>query len=321
VVDFLTDKAPQLTWSVDAGAVRATSQRAGSGSLINFTGGTATTLLGLTDSAGTGDFAFADAATSAEIATVINATATGFSAAVIGTRLQLESDDSGEAVYIEIFEGEVNQNLGLEEGQYFGTGVLEDWHDCAVLGVLAQLASRLDTPGGSFPIDNQKLRGRPGQKLTTTERKNVQDQNCDTYEPRTTNYPGELHLGVCFSGANSDFIIGTLWLQLRMVEAVKALKDSFAVRKLRIPYDDSGIAIVDNVITGVLARGASSGFLAPIDLTPFDTLTKVTGYRKPTIAEQSSANRAAGKVTGWKTTQLDSGTIKAVEIEITASTQ
>ena len=321
VVDFLSDTAPQLTWAVNAGAVEATSQRAGSDSLINFTGGTATTKLGLADSAGTGDFAFADAAEASEVATEINLTATGFTAVAIGTRLQLVSDDSGEVIYIELLEGEVNDNLGLEAGLYYGTGVQEDWHDCAVLGVLAQLATRLDTPGGSFPLDNQKLRGRPGQKLTTTERKNVLEQFCDTYEPRTQNFPGELHFGVTFSGVNTQFVISLLWLQLRLSEAIKGIQDNAAAQKKTIPYAPEGIDQIDNGITGVISRWAASGAILPADLTPYDPLLKVTGYKKPTIAEQSEANRAAGKVSGWRTTQLDAGSIKAVEVEIIGSTQ
>ena len=322
VVEYLNDTAPQLTWSVDAGAVRATSQRPGSGSIINFTGGTATTKLGLADSAGSGDFAFADSATATEVAALVNATATGFTAEAAGTRLRLTSDDSGEAVYLEVLEAEANDNLGLEVGLYYGTGVLEDWHDCAVLGVLAQLATRLDTPGGSFPLDNQKLRGRPGQLLTTTARKNVWEQFCDTYEPRTQNFPGELHLGVSFSGVNVQFVIGLLWLQLRLSEAVKGLQDNKALNKQTIPYTDDGVAEIDNAITGVLLRwGAAGSIVTPVDLSPYNPLTKVTGYKKPRVAEQSEANRAAGRVSGWRTTQVDAGSIKAVEIEIVGSTQ
>lgn len=324
VVDYLSDKAPSITWEVDANAVRATTQRSGTDASLDFTGGAAAIVLGLNglNDTGSGDFAYADAATSTEIAAKITALPpVGFTASAVGTKLKLQSVAEGETVYLELLESTALANLGLEVGKFYGTGVTEDWHDCAVLGVLAQLAARLDTPGGSFPLDNQKLRGRPGMKLSPTERKGVQEQFCDTYEMRTQNFPGEIHFGVSFSGVNADFVVFSLWLQLRTTEAVKALQDSYAQRKQRIPYDDDGIARVDNVIVGVLTLGGASGALrTPIDLTPYDPLFKVTGYKKPLIAEQSAANRAAGRVSGWRTTQIDAGSIKAVEIEFVLTT-
>lgn len=425
LVDWLNDNAPQVTWSVDTNAVRATSQRKGTGSKIEFTGGTAIATIGFSVGAtsGTGDFVFADVATSTELATKINTATAGTSqvtrgdvefngvenvglvvdaldplfvasdtdddttatalmnawnasaehaavatasvdlagtesyiiltfldtlphtvtshspdtadvtgitnttaavealeltASASGTKFVIESEAEGEEATLELVSGTALEELGFEVGVYYGTGTEEDWHDCAVLGYLASMAAKLDLPGSSYPADNLKLRGRVGSILDATSRTNLRDQNCNTYEKRTANYPGELHMGVTFAGVNEDFVISTLWLELRVSEAVKNVQDRYTALKQRIPYSDPGITILDNEIVAVIQRWAASGAILGPDLTPYDPLTKTTGYTKPTIASQPPSYKALQKIGGWKTTQQDAGAAKIIEINIIA---
>lgn len=422
VVDFLTDYAPTVTWSTETGEIRATSQRPGSSSKIEFTGGTALATLGFSvaSASGTGDFAFADTATATELATKIDAAATGavqvtvgtmsfngtddvgltvdgldvfvasntsnaqtltdlktewdgtpaavalaamtvdattvtltfidylehtvvayspataditgitnsteaatpldLDASVIGTKLRLSSLDSGDDVSISIVGGTVLSELGLEIGEVFGEGTTDNFFTSVWAGQIAYLASRLDTPGGSVPWDNMKL-PLLGNTLTATQRTNLRNQNCNTYEVRTANYPGELHWGVNTAGFNGDFAVACLlWLPLRLAEQVKSYQDRMTDSRLRVPYSDAGIAQFDAQIKAPFRVLAASGQLDSFDELPFDT-TKVTGWYTPTLAQQSAANRAANKVSGWRIVQLDAGSIKAVEIDVDMTSQ
>lgn len=422
VVAFLNDQTPQVTWAVEAGEIRVTSQRPGTDSLVEFTGGTALGTLGFSigSDAGDGDFAFADVATATEVAAVINTAAAGahqvtrglmsfngtdnvglvvddlpavfvpsnasnaqtltdlkaewdstpaavavaamtvnathvtltfvdylehtvtsyspataditgitnltesatplaLTASAVGTRLHIESTSYGEEVYIDILSGSVLSTLGIEVGKVYGVGTDYNYFDAMLAGQIAYLASRLDLPGGSVPHDNMKLPVK-GNLLTATQRQNLRDQYCNTYEVRTANYPGELHWGVNTAGFNSDLQVFALWLELRCAEAVKSFQDRKTALNQRVAYDAGGIAQYDAVLQGVFQVANSAGAIA-FDPQPFDPLTKVTGWKTPTIAEQSATNKANGKISGWRTVQLDAGAIKAVEIDIDLSSQ
>lgn len=417
VVAFLTDYAPTVTWSVDTGEIVATSQRPGSSSKIEFTGGTAIATLGFSvgSTTGTGDFAFADAATATELATKINTYSAGthqitvgtmafngtddvgltvdgldvfvpsntsnaqtltdlkaewdgtpaavaiaamtvnattvtltfvdyfehtvvsyspataditgitnstsattplsITASAVGTKLHIETDESGEEVWIDILGGTLLDELGIETGRYYGVGTDRNFIDAVWAGQVAYLASRLDEPGGSVPWDNMKLPIQ-GNALTATQRQNLRDQYANTYEERTANYPGELHWGVNCGGFNGDFAVwGLLWLPLRLSEEYKGFQDRMTARGIRVPYTDAGIAQVDAVLAKPFRVASAAGAIT-FDQTPFDPVVKVTGWTTPTIAQQSATNKANGKVSGWVIVQLDAGAIKAVELNV-----
>lgn len=423
VVAFLTDEVPAVTWIVEGGEIRATSQRPGTSSKIEFTGGTALATLGFTVSSdsGTGDFAFADTATATELATAINTAAAGakqvtvgtmsfngtddvglvvddlaalfvasntsnaqtltdlkaawdasaphvavaamtvdattvtltfvdylehdvssyspataditgitnsteavtpldLTASAVGTKLHLESNDSGEDIEIQVLGGTVLTTLGIEVGDYNGVGTDDNLFSSVLAGQVAYLASRLDLPGGSVPWDNMKLPVK-GNTLTSTQRQNLRDQYANTYEVRTANYPGELHWGVNCAGFNGDFAVwGQLWLPLRLAEAFKNFSDRKTALGQRVPYSDAGIAQVDAQFRAVFRVADAAGAIV-FDGAPYDPITKVTGYTVPTLAQQTATDRANGKISGWRITQLDAGAIKAVELDIFLSSQ
>lgn len=122
------------------------------------------------------------------------------------------------------------------------------------------------------------------------------------------------------AGFNSDLAVFALWLELRCSEAVKSFQDRKTALNQRVPYDAGGIAQYDAVLQGVFQVANSSGAIV-FDPQPFDPLTKQTGWKTPTIAEQSATNKENGKISGWRTVQLDAGAIKAVEIDIDLSSQ
>lgn len=426
VVAYLSDVAPQVSWAVVAGEIRATSQRPGSSSKIQFTGGSALATLGFSVSSetGTGDFAFGDTAQASELATLIDTAAAGanqvtegtmsfsgtddvgltvdaladlfvasntdnattladlkvawdasaphvavaamtvdatavtltfvdnlehtvvayspataditgitntteavtpldLDASAVGTKLHLESLDSGSDIEIQIIGGTMLTALGLEVGDYNGTGTDDNLFAMVWAGQVAYLASRLDAPDGSVPWDNMKLpvKGNGKTAVNSTARQNLRDQYANTYQVRTANYPGELHWGVNCAGFNGDFAVwGQLWLPLRLSESLKGYQDRMTDLGQRIPYDDQGIAQYDAQIKAVFRVADAAGAIS-FDGAPFNPLTKVTGYKSPTIAEQSASNRANGKLSGWVITQLDAGAAKAVELGIFLTSQ
>lgn len=325
VAKFAGDLVPSATFSSVGGALKISSQRAGSKSKVKVLAATSAgvlTDLGFTSgqtSAGTGDFQYADRVLASELATVINADTTDLTASTLGTKLLIESDASGEDVYIEIVSGEALNELGIEVGKYYGTGVLEDWLDCKILGYGADLAKRLDEPDGFCSWDGTMLPNTPGAVLTETARKNCREQNCSTYELRDNVDPGELHWAVTFSGFNIEDVVFGFWFQLRLSEEVTAARKRFKKLKKNIPLSIIGINFYAACFKKIIKLGAASGALAYADIDPFAD-GKTTGLKVPTMKEQKGADLAVGKIAGFKTLQQLAGAAKSVEYNVVFQT-
>lgn len=268
---------------------------------------------------GSGFASNADAATSTEVAAVIQATITGAAAAASGARFTVTSSASGQDVTIDVVDGTLVDELGLELGPVAGTGVLENYLDCQLTGRVAGFD--LDAPNGSVGWDNQTVPQTPGNVLTNTQRQALWRSNCNTYEVVTSNRPGELHRGVTPAGYDCDVVWSGHWFKVRGSERVKALQDGKAARGERIPYTEAGIAVYDGVLRTLMQDGARNGHIQGPELRPPDPLGVRKAYFKtPTIAEQTSANRAIGRIAGWSAYQLATGSAKSIAIDMTVET-
>lgn len=268
---------------------------------------------------GTGFAVNADAATSTEVAALIDATLTGADAAAVGAKFTLTSTAYGETAEIEVVGGTLVDEFGLSEGPVAGTGTLENYLDCQILGRVAGFD--LDAPNGSIGWDNQTVPQTPGNTLTNSERKALWKHNCNTYERVTSNRPGELHRGVCPAGFDCDVVWSAFWFRVRGSERVKTMQDNMAAQGQRIPYTEAGIAKYDQVLRTLMQDGARNGHIQGPELRDKDPLgIRKAFFHTPTIAEQTTANRANSTIAGWETYQLATGSAKAIKIDMTIQT-
>lgn len=269
---------------------------------------------------GTGFAVDAAVATSTEVAAKIQTTITGAAASAVASRFKIASTALGEeAASLEVTGGSLVEEFGLELGKVLGVGTQENYLDCQILGRVAGFD--LDAPGGSVGFDNQTVPQTPGNLLTNTQRKNVWNHYCNTYEQVTNNRPGELHPGVCPAKFDADVPWSAFWFRVRGTERVKQRQDVAADRGERIEYDEPGIAVYDQVLRALYLDGAVNGHIKGPDLLPKDPLGKrVTFFTTPTIGEQTPSNRAKGIIAGFDSLQESRGSAKAVKIALTIQT-
>lgn len=268
---------------------------------------------------GSGFAVDADAATSAEVAAVIDATITGAAAAAVGTRFAVTSTASGSAITIDVLDGTLVDEFGLQLGPVAGTGVLENYLDCQLAGRL--FGFDLDAPNGSVGWDNQTVPETPGNVLTNTQRQAIWRSNANTYEAVTSNRPGELHRGVTPAGFDCDTVVSAFWFRVRGSERIKAMQDGKAARGERIPYSLQGINTYDQVLRTLMQDGARNGHIQGPELRDKDPIgARKTYFHTPTIAQQTPADRAAGRLSGWETYQLATGSAKAIAVNMTIET-
>jgi hypothetical protein len=115
-----------LTATVSAGAVVLTSDRQGTSSSIEVTGGTANTVGKLNFptpvSSGTGNVAFIDAVTAAEIETVVEAAVAGLTVTPFNGRVRITSNTTGTASSIEVTAASTaSTKVGLDNLVHSGT--------------------------------------------------------------------------------------------------------------------------------------------------------------------------------------------------------
>jgi len=126
----------------ESGQVRLSSDKIGTGSHIEITGGTANAILGfgLGDNQGSGDFVDASVATAAEVAAVVTGL-TGASAADVGGTVRITSALIGTGSHVEVTGGTANVALGFDTNDHQGTG---DFVDASV-ATAAEVAAVLET--------------------------------------------------------------------------------------------------------------------------------------------------------------------------------
>lgn len=164
--------------------------------------------------------------------------------------------------------------------------------------------------GEGFPYDPgtstwayKTLKGVAADNITPAKETALQNKNCNYYsEVGGVNITQE---GKVASGEWIDIIIGTDWLEARLRESVY----SALVNNRKIPYDDTGIAMIEGLVKGVLNQAASAGILQA------DSIVVAV----PRYADIPQADKLARKLPDVKFTALYQGAIHRVTINGTIS--
>jgi hypothetical protein len=171
----------------------------------------------------------------------------------------------------------------------------EDYADAAFMG------SRLPYTPGTETWKFANLSGIVADDFTTSEKNAAIAKNCNIYAAiggRDCTMEG-----VCASGIFIDYIRLIHWMTARIKENVFGA----IVEKVKIPYTDEGIAIIENHIREVLQYGVDNGMLSSYTITV------------PKAADVSDADKEARELKDVKFTATISGAIHKVTIAGTVS--
>lgn len=164
--------------------------------------------------------------------------------------------------------------------------------------------------GEGFPYDPgtstwayKTLRGVTSDKLTGNQETALKNKNCNYY--MVVGGVAITQEGKVASGEWIDIIIGTDWIEARLRESVY----SALVNNRKLPYDDSGITVVEGLVKGVLKDAAAKGILQEDSI-------QVT---VPKYADIPQADKIARHLPDVKFTALYQGAIHRVTINGTIS--
>lgn len=147
------------------------------------------------------------------------------------------------------------------------------------------------------------LKGVTPDSITGAKESALHGKNCNYYsEVGGVNITQE---GKVASGEWIDIIIGTDWIEARLHEAVY----SALVNNRKIPYDDSGITLIEGLVKGVLNQAAAAGILQA------DSIVVTV----PRYADIPQADKLARKLPNVKFTALYQGAIHRTTINGTIS--
>lgn len=152
---------------------------------------------------------------------------------------------------------------------------------------------------GSYTLKFKSLPGIPVSNLTPTQSTNARDKYANTYEPIAG--VNILREGKVAEGEFIDIIIFVDWLKARIQEAVYGRLVNLA----KIPFTDSGIAIIEGEIRAVLELGIVRGGIVEGGYT-------VTVPKAADVPTNDRINRFLPDV---KFTAQLSGAIHAVKID------
>lgn len=147
------------------------------------------------------------------------------------------------------------------------------------------------------------LNGVTPDTLLASQETALKNKNCNYY--MTVGGVSITQEGKVASGEYIDIIIGTDWIEARLREAVY----SALVNNRKIPYDDTGIAMIEGLVKGVLNEAASKGILQA------DSIAVTV----PKYADIPQADKLAGKLPDVKFSALYQGAIHSVTINGTIS--
>ena len=310
VVSAINASVGGLLASVVATAVVLTSNVLGTSSAVTVTAGVAAAVLGLAAGTvnGSGDFADASAATAAEVAVVIAATIASGAVSAPGSKIKLASVTSGASSTVEI----ITDTLGLTwsgDGFAVGTGVLEDYADCAAVGRC--ITFQLDAPNGAALWDNQELVGIAADALTVAQKTSLDQRRVNAYYANAKR--PELHWGTMLRRIDVDDILyidevtTADWLDARMTEDLNKLLNNYAASKTKIPYTDAGFALIEVVFRARLQISERNGHTV-YDGTRLDLTSDTdTGVYIPRLSDQSQADINARKFAGLRARQTYQG--------------
>lgn len=164
--------------------------------------------------------------------------------------------------------------------------------------------------GEGFPYDPgtstwayKTLKGVAADNITSAKETALQNKNCNYYsEVGGVNITQE---GKVASGEWIDIIIGTDWIEARLRENVF----SALVNNRKIPYDDTGITLIEGLVKGVLNQAADAGILQKDSIV----------VSVPRYADIPQADKLARKLPNVKFSALYQGAIHRTTINGTIS--
>lgn len=181
------------------------------------------------------------------------------------------------------------------------------WHATPAVGADYPDAAWM---GEGFPYEPgtstwayKTLNGVTPDTLLASQETALKNKNCNYY--MTVGGVSITQEGKVASGEYIDIIIGTDWIEARLREAVY----SALVNNRKIPYDDTGIAMIEGLVKGVLNEAASKGILQA------DSIAVTV----PKYADIPQADKLARKLPDVKFSALYQGAIHSVTINGTIS--
>jgi hypothetical protein len=300
VVTWLAANLYGVAVAVDTNAVRLTTLSRGTGSSIAIAASALATTLGfaVVTTSGSGDVFVASAATAGEIATKIAASIVGGTASDASSAIILASATSGSTSTVAVVGG-TYASLFFSTFSAIGTGVQEDYADCAWLGRCSTFP--LDAPNGQSTWDNQPLVGIFPDGIPSAIRSVLHETlKVNTYERRAGR--NETHFGTVLFGNVSTFryidqrVTGD-WGDARITEAFKNALNRLSDQKKKAPYTAEGIAVLEGEFRAVGLRGQTNGHWI-YDDSDISGATD-TGITIPTVTGQTATDIALRKVSGF----------------------
>lgn len=188
----------------------------------------------------------------------------------------------------------------LKAAAYMRTEILFSQAEILSYSAAAWLGVMLPKDPGSATWAFKTLRGITVDRLTGGQKTALQNKRCNTYT-----ILGGINVtqwGQDPDGGYTDIVVGTDWLFARLQEAIFGAFT--AVDK--IPFTDSGVDSIRNVMNAVLKLGIRMGFLAA---DPAPTITA------PTVADVPIADRANRHLPSVSFTATLAGAIHSVDVD------
>lgn len=173
---------------------------------------------------------------------------------------------------------------------------------------VAWLAKGFSFDPGSETWAYKTLAGVTASDLTTREMRSLEENNLNYYVPCASK--SITRTGKMISGEWIDVIRFRDWLKNEMQIRIFEL----FVRNPKIPYVDSGIALVENQMRAVLQSGQAAGGIAETEFDENDEPVEGYTVSVPRAATISTAQRAKRALPDCKFTARLAGAIHVVEL-------
>jgi hypothetical protein len=122
--------------------------------------------------------------------------------------------------------------------------------------------------------------------LTTAEQNALEGKNANYYV--TLGGSGATYRGTCADGTFIDNVLASDWYRTRLVETHQARFTEYSNAGKKIPYTDSGIAVIEADLRSITERGIAAGHF--LKRPGSDTETVSPKYTIPSRSSVSAAD-------------------------------
>ena len=130
------------------------------------------------------------------------------------------------------------------------------------------------------------IKGVAVDSLTTAQQNTLEGKNANYYVPLGGS--GSTYKGTCADGTYIDNVLASDWFRTRLIETHQARFTEYSNAGKKIPYTDSGIAILAGDVRDITERGIAAGHFLQRPASSTETVSPK--YTLPTRSEVSSAN-------------------------------